>query len=59
MNHYDRPEDDTLIQTRAPKSFAHALTRAAASRMVTRSAFIRMALADRLKQEGIENAGAA
>jgi hypothetical protein len=59
MNQHDRPEDDTLIQTRAPKAFARALTRAAASRMVTRSAYIRMTLADRLKTEGVDLPGAA
>jgi hypothetical protein len=54
MNQHDRPEYDTLIQTRAPKAFANALSRAAARRMVTRSDYIRMTLADRLKVDGVE-----
>ena len=59
MNHNEYvPQDETLIQTKVPRSFAKALSRAAASRMVTRSAFIRMSLADCLKTDGIE-AGAA
>ena len=53
MNQFQRLEYDTLIQTRTPKAFADALTGAAASRMVTRSDFIRMTLADKLKSDGI------
>jgi L-ascorbate metabolism protein UlaG (beta-lactamase superfamily) len=59
MSHNDHVEYDTLIQTRAPKAFANALSRAAARRMVTRSDYIRMTLADRLKIDGVEIAAGA
>jgi len=60
MSHYERPEYDTLIQTRATKDFAEALNRAAAAHMQSRSDFIRGTLLDRLKQiRANELAGAA
>jgi hypothetical protein len=54
----EREAFDYLMQVKAPRSFAEALTKAAADRMVSRSDYIRTTLADRLKADGVE-AGAA
>jgi hypothetical protein len=48
-----------LVQVKTPKSFAAALDRAALSRLMSRSDFIRTTLADRLKSDGIEISGTA
>jgi hypothetical protein len=50
---------DYLVQVKTPKSFADALDKAALSRLMSRSDFIRTTLVDRLKRDGIEIAGAA
>jgi hypothetical protein len=56
---HERVAFDYLVQVKAPKSFAEALDKAAADRLMSRSDFIRTTLADRLKSDGIEIAGAA
>ena len=56
---HEREEFDYLVQVKTPKSFAVALDRAALSRLMSRSDFIRTTLADRLKSDGIEISGAA
>ncbi|MBR0685305.1 hypothetical protein JQ594_05220 [Bradyrhizobium manausense] len=50
----ERPAYDALVQVKTPKSFANALDRAANSRMMSRSDFVRATLADRLRADGIE-----
>lgn len=55
----ERVTFDHLLQVKAPKSFAAALDKAALSHLMSRSDFIRTTLADRLKSDGIEIAGAA
>jgi hypothetical protein len=56
---HDREAFDHLVQVKTPKSFAAALDKAASDRLMSRSDFIRTTLADRLKSDGIEIAGAA
>jgi hypothetical protein len=56
---HERVAFDYLVQVKTPKSFAEALDRAASDRLMSRSDFIRTTLADRLKSDGIEIAGAA
>jgi hypothetical protein len=53
---HEREAFDYLVQVKTPKSFAEALDRAAVSHLMTRSAFIRAALAGRLKSDGIDPA---
>lgn len=55
----EREAFTTLLQVKTPPSFAEALDRAAIARFQSRSDFIRAALADRLRADGIEIAGAA
>lgn len=50
---------DKLIQIRAPEFLTRALDSAADKRLTSRSDYIRIALLDRLKTDGIEIAGAA
>jgi hypothetical protein len=45
---------DAILQIRTPKSFARLLDQAADSHMMSRSDFIRVALADRLKADGVD-----
>jgi hypothetical protein len=47
---------DRLLQIRAPESLTVALDAAASRRMVNRSDYIRVALLDRLKADGIDPA---
>ena len=49
MNRFDR-----LLQIRAPEALADALDAAADRRLTSRSDYIRVALLDRLKADGIE-----
>jgi hypothetical protein len=56
---HEREAFDYLVQVKTPKSFAAALDRAALSRLMSRSGFIRTTLADRLTSDGIEISGAA
>jgi metal-responsive CopG/Arc/MetJ family transcriptional regulator len=51
---HERTRYDALVQVKAPKSFANALDRAADSHMMSRSDFIRAALVDRLRADGID-----
>jgi metal-responsive CopG/Arc/MetJ family transcriptional regulator len=51
---HERPAYDALLQVKTPKSFASALDRAADSHMMSRSDFIRAALVDRLRADGID-----
>ncbi|WP_407174539.1 hypothetical protein [Bradyrhizobium sp. STM 3562] len=55
----ERVAFDTLVQVKTPRSFANALDKAAVSRLMSRSDFIRTTLANQLKADGIEIAGAA
>jgi hypothetical protein len=50
----EREPFSALVQVKAPPSFAAALDRAAASRFMSRSDFIRTTLADRLKADRAE-----
>jgi metal-responsive CopG/Arc/MetJ family transcriptional regulator len=50
---------DKLIQIRAPEFLARALDSAADSRLTSRSDYIRTALLDRLRADGIEPSPAA
>jgi metal-responsive CopG/Arc/MetJ family transcriptional regulator len=51
---------DKVLQVRAPESLTDALDAAANKRMVNRSDYIRVALLDRLKEDGVDvMAGAA
>jgi metal-responsive CopG/Arc/MetJ family transcriptional regulator len=50
----EREAFTTLLQVKTPPSFAEALDRAAIARFQSRSDFIRTALADRLRADGIE-----
>ena len=43
-----------LLQVRAPEALTEALDTAASRRMVNRSDYIRLALFDRLKADGID-----
>jgi len=45
---------DYLVQVKTPRAFAEALDSAAASRLMSRSDFIRTTLADRLKSDGVD-----
>jgi hypothetical protein len=45
---------DQLIQLRAPEFFRNALDRAAGKRLTSRSDYIRAALLDRLRADGID-----
>jgi hypothetical protein len=45
---------DTLIQIRTPETLAKALTAAADRRLTSRSDYIRGALLDRLRADGID-----
>jgi hypothetical protein len=54
---HEREAFDYLVQVKTPKSFAAALDRAALSRLMSRSDFIRTT--DRLKSDGIEISGTA
>jgi metal-responsive CopG/Arc/MetJ family transcriptional regulator len=45
---------DKVLQVRAPEALTDALDAAANKRMVNRSDYIRVALLDRLKADGIE-----
>jgi metal-responsive CopG/Arc/MetJ family transcriptional regulator len=56
---HERPAYDALLQVKTPKSFANALDKAADSHMMSRSDFIRAALVDRLRADGIDVAQAA
>jgi hypothetical protein len=56
---HERVAFDYLVQVKTPRSFAEALDRAASDRLMSRSDFIRTTLAARLKNDGIEIAGAA
>ena len=47
---------DGSLQVRVPKSFISRLDAAAAHRMVNRADYIRMALQDRLKDDGVNPA---
>jgi metal-responsive CopG/Arc/MetJ family transcriptional regulator len=49
---------DRLLQIRAPESLRAALDAAATRKMVNRSDYIRVALLDRLKADGIDLAAA-
>jgi hypothetical protein len=51
---HERAAYDALLQVKTPKSFANALDKAADSHMMSRSDFIRVTLADRLKADGVE-----
>ena len=51
---YERASYDALVQVRTPRFFAEALDKAADSKMMSRSDFIRVALADRLKADGVD-----
>jgi hypothetical protein len=50
----EREPFSALVQVKAPPSFATALDKAAASRFMSRSDFIRTTLADRLKADRAE-----
>jgi len=56
---HERPAYDALLQVKTPKSFANALDKAADLRMMSRSDFIRAALVDRLRADGIDPAALA
>jgi hypothetical protein len=56
---HEREAFDYLVQVKTPRSFAEAVDKAAVSRLMSRSDFIRTTLADRLKSDGIEISGAA
>jgi hypothetical protein len=45
---------DKVLQVRAPETLTDALDAAASKRMVNRSDYIRLALFDRLKADGID-----
>jgi metal-responsive CopG/Arc/MetJ family transcriptional regulator len=51
---YERAPYDALVQVKTPRSFANALDKAADSHMMSRSDFIRAALVDRLRADGID-----
>jgi len=51
---HERPAYDALLQVKTPKSFANALDKAADLHMMSRSDFIRAALVDRLRADGID-----
>jgi hypothetical protein len=51
---YERASYDALVQVKTPRSFADALDKAADSKMMSRSDFIRVTLADRLKADGVD-----
>jgi hypothetical protein len=55
----ERVAFDHLVQVKVPKSFAGALDKAASVRLMSRSDLIRTTLANQLKADGIEIAGAA
>jgi hypothetical protein len=50
---------DKILQIRAPETLTDALDAAARKRMVNRSDYIRVALLDRLKADGIDPASMA
>lgn len=54
MSHASTARYSELLQIRAPEHFAAALDRAAESRVTTRSAYIRSAVLDRMRADGIE-----
>jgi metal-responsive CopG/Arc/MetJ family transcriptional regulator len=54
---HERQTFDALLQVRAPQSFANELDKAADSKMMSRSDFIRVTLADRLKADGVDVTG--
>lgn len=51
---HERTRYDTLLQIRAPEHFTAALDRAVESRVTTRSDYVRSAVLDRLRADGIE-----
>lgn len=51
---YERASYDALVQVKTPRSFADALDKAADIHMMSRSDFIRVTLADRLRADGVE-----
>ena len=51
---HEREAFDYLVQVKTPKAFAQALDKAAVSRLMSRSDFIRTTLADRLKSDGVD-----
>jgi hypothetical protein len=51
VNRYDK-----LLQIRAPEVLSDAIDRAADNRLQSKSEYIRMAVVDRLKADGIEPA---
>jgi hypothetical protein len=51
---YERMTYDAILQIRTPKSFARLLDQAADSHMMSRSDFIRVALAERLRADGVD-----
>lgn len=58
MRHERSDHFSRLLQIRAPEFLAAALDRAADKRLTSRSDYIRVALLDRLKADGIELAAA-
>jgi metal-responsive CopG/Arc/MetJ family transcriptional regulator len=56
MKHERTNRFDRLLQIRAPEFLTDALDRAADKRLTSRSDYIRVALLDRLKADGIEPA---
>jgi hypothetical protein len=50
---------DKLIQIRAPEFLTKALNSAADKRLTSRSDYIRIALLDRLREDGIDPSGLA
>jgi metal-responsive CopG/Arc/MetJ family transcriptional regulator len=56
MKHERTNRLDRLLQIRAPEFLTDALDRAADKRLTSRSDYIRVALLDRLKADGIDPA---
>ena len=54
MKHERVNRFDRLLQIRAPEVLSDAIDRAADSRLQSKSEYIRMAVVDRLKADGIE-----
>ena len=55
----DRVAFDTQLIVKAPKSFTDALGKAAHLHLMSKSDYVRSTLAARMKDDGIEIAGAA
>jgi hypothetical protein len=51
---HERTRYDTLLQIRAPEHFTAALDRAVEKRVTNRSDYIRAAVLDRLRADGVE-----